>query len=392
MSVDNEIYDRHADTWWSEDGFLHLLKTAVNPARFGYFKRVLTQTLRRDPEGRSVLDVGCGGGILAEEFARLGCQVTGVDPSAPSLAAAQQHAAQEGLAITYRQSAGERLPFPADAFDVICCCDVLEHVADVSAVLAEIARVLTPGGVFFYDTINRTGKSKLVAIKLMQEWSWSRIMPPGLHDWDLFIKPEELAASLRQAGLDPRELVGMVPGIHPLGLIKAVWDWKTGKISFGELGRRVRFKESEDTSISFLGYALKGSSRPGHEHRSGGAGEDAERHPDHAGETGGQAPGGAGKDRGDGGGEPEAAIARNAQAEPAEEEPGHHARGEADGGRCETRAAVTDMGGADGRRQQAGSEARQEAEPGAARPGAAAPQAGEEDEAESGGARGRAAG
>jgi len=262
MSVDNEIYDRHADTWWSEDGFLHLLKTAVNPARFGYFKRVLTQTLRRDPEGRSVLDVGCGGGILAEEFARLGCRVTGVDPSAPSLAAAQQHAEQEGLAITYRQSAGEYLPFPAGAFDVVCCCDVLEHVADVTAVVAEITRVLAPGGVFFYDTINRTRRSKLVAIKLMQQWAWSRIMPPGLHDWGMFIKPEELAAALRQAGLEPREVVGMVPAIHPLGMIKAVRAWKKGRISFGELGRRVRFKEGDDTSISYMGYALEGSSRP----------------------------------------------------------------------------------------------------------------------------------
>lgn len=257
MAVDNEIYDQHADTWWHEDGMLHFLKTAVNPARFGYFRRILTQTLHIQPEGKRLLDVGCGGGILAEDFARLGCQVTGIDPSEPSLQSARQHAEQEGLRITYQQAGGERLPFEEFAFDIVCCCDVLEHVDDVPAVVAEIARVLRPGGVFFYDTLNRTGRSKLVAIKIMQEWSWSSFVPPRLHDWDLFIKPEELAGILKQENLLPQEMVGMVPNANPLRMIRALRERKKGKISFGEFGRRLQSREGKDTSVSYMGYALK---------------------------------------------------------------------------------------------------------------------------------------
>lgn len=257
MGVDNKIYDQQADTWWHEDGLLHFLKTAINPARFGYFRRILTQTLQIPPAGKSLLDVGCGGGLLAEEFARLGCQVTGVDPSAPSLEAARQHAGQKGLPILYQQAGGERLPFGAASFDIACCCDVLEHVDDVAAVVAEIARVLRSGGVFFYDTINRTGRSKLVAIKIMQDWSWSSFMPPGLHDWDLFIKPEELAEILKKEELQPQEVVGMVPKANPLRLIKALRDQKKGKITFGEFGQRMQSKEGKDTSVSYMGYALK---------------------------------------------------------------------------------------------------------------------------------------
>ena len=101
MPVDNALYDRMADTWWDEGGFLHAL-TALNPVRFGYMRRVLTEELHLSPATLQVLDIGCGGGLLAEEFARLGCTVTGVDPSEESLAAARTHAASQGLAITYR--------------------------------------------------------------------------------------------------------------------------------------------------------------------------------------------------------------------------------------------------------------------------------------------------
>lgn len=257
MSVDNEIYNQHADTWWSEDGLLHFLKTAIEPARFGYFERILTQVLQLSPQGKSLLDVGCGGGILAEDFARLGCRVTGVDPSAPSLDAARQHAEPEGLQITYRQSGGEALPFGEASFDIVCCCDVLEHVGDVDAVVAEISRVLRPGGVFFYDTINRTFRSKLIAIKVLQEWAWSSFMPPGLHDWKMFIKPEELAAILERKGLRPQQVVGMVPERHPLGLIKALRDRKKRKITLGQLGALMRSREGKDLSVSYMGYAIK---------------------------------------------------------------------------------------------------------------------------------------
>src|SRR3954469_1125281 len=144
MPVDNQLYDTMADSWWDEGGFLHVLR-GLNPARFGYMRRVLVEELGIDPRGRKTLDVGCGGGILAEELARLGCEVTGVDPSEQSLEAARAHARQEGLAIDSRRATGEALPFPDATFELAYCCDVLEHVTDLRRVVAEIARVLRPG-------------------------------------------------------------------------------------------------------------------------------------------------------------------------------------------------------------------------------------------------------
>src|SRR5438876_42708 len=135
MPVDNQLYDRLAAEWWDERGFLHAL-AALNPARFGYMRRVLTEDLHLEPTGLQVLDVGCGGGLLAEEFARLGCAVSGVDPSAESLSVARTHATAEGLQIRYESGSGESLPFPSDTFDVVYCCDVLEHVNDVGQVIA----------------------------------------------------------------------------------------------------------------------------------------------------------------------------------------------------------------------------------------------------------------
>ena len=170
MAVDNGIFDRYADTWWVEEGTLHALKTSLNPGRFGYFRRMLTERLGLTGIGATVLDVGCGGGFLAEEFARLGCRVTGIDPSWRSLEVAHLHAQREGLDITYRWGRAERLPAADDAYDIVVCCDVLEHVDDPAAAVAELVRVLRPGGVLFFDTINRTAASKLLVIKLMQEW------------------------------------------------------------------------------------------------------------------------------------------------------------------------------------------------------------------------------
>ena len=114
MPVDNELYDRLSDTWWDENQALGLLRTSLGPVRFDYFRRVLIEEHKRDPRGIKVLDVGCGGGLLAEEFACLGCQVTGIDPSEPSLHTARKHAQQSGLEIAYQTGVGEQIHF-ADA-------------------------------------------------------------------------------------------------------------------------------------------------------------------------------------------------------------------------------------------------------------------------------------
>jgi len=256
MPVDNELYDRLAGSWWDERGFLHAL-VALNPARFGYMRRVLTEEFGLQPEGLRVLDVGCGGGLLAEEFARLGCTVTGVDPSEASLAAAREHAAGQGLAIEYRRACGEALPFPDASFDLAYCCDVLEHVDDVRQVIAETARVLQPGGIYFYDTINRTFQSRLVVIKLLQEWRPTALMPPRLHDWDMFIRPDELRRVLEQNRLVPGGLIGLKPRAGPRRLLRALRGRKRGSLSYVEATREMDLGESPDTSISYIGYARK---------------------------------------------------------------------------------------------------------------------------------------
>jgi 2-polyprenyl-6-hydroxyphenyl methylase/3-demethylubiquinone-9 3-methyltransferase len=256
--VDNQLYDRLSETWWSDDGTLSLLRTGLNPARFPWLRQTLTETLGRDPQGLRILDVGCGGGLLAEEFARIGCRVTGVDPSSGSLDVARAHAAVAGLEIDYRLASGERLPFDDGAFAAVYCCDVLEHVDDVGATIREIARVLQPGGVFLYDTINRTLRSRLVMIKLLQEWDATRCMEPNLHDWLMFIKPTELRAQLERAGLRPSDdVVGIAPGAKPPALVKALRAHRKGTIDSTELGRRLAMHESRDRSILYAGYALK---------------------------------------------------------------------------------------------------------------------------------------
>jgi 2-polyprenyl-6-hydroxyphenyl methylase / 3-demethylubiquinone-9 3-methyltransferase len=253
MPVDNELYDRLSDTWWSEQGTLSLLRTALNPARFPWLRRTLTETLGREPRGLRVLDVGCGGGLLADEFAHMGCRVTSVDPSSRSLEVARAHAAGSGLEIDYRPANGERLPFEDGSFAAVYCCDVLEHVDDVKATIGEIARVLESGGVFLYDTINRTLRSRLVMIKLMQEWDATRCMEPNLHDRSMLIKPAELRSDLESAGMRPSEdIVGIAPAAKPPALVKALRARRKGAIDFAELGRRVAMRESRDA-----GYALK---------------------------------------------------------------------------------------------------------------------------------------
>jgi 2-polyprenyl-6-hydroxyphenyl methylase / 3-demethylubiquinone-9 3-methyltransferase len=256
MPVDNLLYDRLAASWWDERGFLHAL-AALNPARFGYMRRVLTEELRLTPTGLHVLDVGCGGGLLAEEFARLSCAVTGVDPSEESLEAARVHAAKQGLAIEYRSGSGEALPFSADSFDIVYCCDVLEHVHHLRQVIAETARVLKPGGVYLYDTINRTPQSWLIVIKLLQEWRWTALMPPHLHDWNMFIRPAELGRLLEQHGLEPRGLTGLKPRANPLRLVRTLRQRKRGELSYTEAIERMDLGESRDTSVSYIGYARK---------------------------------------------------------------------------------------------------------------------------------------
>lgn len=254
--LDNDLYDRMADTWWKEGAFLNFLKVVANPVRFGYMRRVLVEQLEMDPKVLQVLDVGCGGGLLAEEFARLGCRVTGVDPSAGSLAVAREHAKAEGLDINYQPGAGEALPVPDGTFDVVYCCDVLEHVASVDDTVREIARSLKPGGLFFYDTINRTRRSRLLYIKMAQDWKAFAWADPGLHDWEHFIRPGELDESLRKAGLRPKDRIGFTPK-SPIAALLAFRARAKGNIDYAEVGARLNLRTSRGLSGSYGGWAKK---------------------------------------------------------------------------------------------------------------------------------------
>lgn len=257
MAVNNDIYNRDAGTWWDENAYLYTIRASLNPGRFGYFRKVLEQKLNRSPAGKKTLDIGCGGGYLSEEFARLGCEVTGLDPSAPTLETARAHARQEGLKISYVHGSGENLPFPDRSFDVVYCCDVLEHVTDLGRVISETARVMKPDGVYLFDTINRTRRSRLVAIRFMQEWRLTALLPPDVHDWDQFIRPEELDREFARCGLKAAEYRGLSPAGNPLMAAGAVAAKKLGLISFATLGKYITMRESGDLSVSYMGYALK---------------------------------------------------------------------------------------------------------------------------------------
>jgi 2-polyprenyl-6-hydroxyphenyl methylase / 3-demethylubiquinone-9 3-methyltransferase len=256
LAIDNEMYDRMGQTWWDEDNPLNMLHGSVTPARFGYFLDVLRR-LNIDPAGRRVLDVGCGGGFVAEEFARLGCAVVGVDPSPVSIETAQRHAAASGHDIEYVVAPGERLPFPDAAFDLAYCCDVLEHVRDLDQVVGETARVLRPGGRYLFDTVNRTLASKLLAIKVLQEWRLTRVFDTPGHVWDMFITPDELRNILDRHGLLLGEIVGLAPRAkNPLVLLDFARA-RRGRLSYGELSRRLNFGQVSSTRMSYMGFATK---------------------------------------------------------------------------------------------------------------------------------------
>ena len=257
MPIDNEIYDRIGQSWWDERSPLNVLHGSMTPGRFGYFREVLSSHRGGRIAGRRALDVGCGGGFLAEEFARLGFDVVGVDPSAVSLEAARRHAAASSLKIDYRAGTGEQLPVEDCVFDVVYCCDVLEHVTDLDRVVSEAARVLKPGGRYLFDTVNRTVASKLVAIKVAQEWPLTRIIDTPLHDWRMFIKPAELASTLHRHGLHVEEIVGLGPRAKLPAVLGSYIAAKTGRISYGEFSRRVNFGRIKSTAASYMGYATK---------------------------------------------------------------------------------------------------------------------------------------
>jgi 2-polyprenyl-6-hydroxyphenyl methylase/3-demethylubiquinone-9 3-methyltransferase len=161
------------------------------------------------------------------------------------------------LSLQYQQGTGESIPFGDNTYPVVYCCDVLEHVRDLPKVIGEIYRVMKPGGVFFFDTLNRTFASKLVAIKIWQEWKSTAFMPPRLHEWRMFIRPEELRGLLVQAGFEFKEFRGTSPDVSILKMISLLRKRAQGKIGYKELGQRFKLVESHDLRTLYMGYAVK---------------------------------------------------------------------------------------------------------------------------------------
>jgi ubiquinone biosynthesis O-methyltransferase len=201
---DLSIYDTHADQWWQ--GRVRWLRALHNlvPARLAQFDRIVG-----DWTGKRVLDLGCGGGFMAEALAERAALVTGIDPSPRAIGIARKHAEARGLAIDYAAGAGESLALADGSFDIVVCVDVLEHVEDLDRVIAEIGRVLKPDGLFLFDTINRNRLASLVMITFAE--NILRLLPPGTHDPARFIRPEELRRKLTDAGFVMGDFVGFGP-------------------------------------------------------------------------------------------------------------------------------------------------------------------------------------
>ena len=204
MRNDLSIYRTYAANWWDgSQRFLRLLQNLV-PARLALFDEVVDTW-----QGATVLDLGCGGGFMAEELAKRGANVIGVDPSAAAVVVAKAHAGEAGLAIDYRVGSGEAIPLADGSVDCVVCVDVLEHVADIDRVLDEIVRVLKPEGLFLFDTINRTRLAVFVIVHLGERVL--RLLPRGTHDPAKFITPSELAGKLVARGLRVGPFVGLGP-------------------------------------------------------------------------------------------------------------------------------------------------------------------------------------
>jgi 2-polyprenyl-6-hydroxyphenyl methylase / 3-demethylubiquinone-9 3-methyltransferase len=194
-------FDELAHRWWDPSGEFKPLHD-INPLRLEWIERHAALA------GKSVVDVGCGGGILAEGMARLGARVTGIDLSEKALRVATLHLHQSKLEIQYQKTSVEELAaLHAGAFDVVTCMELLEHVPEPPAMVAACARLVRPGGLVFFSTINRNPKAYLFAV-IGAEYVLG-LLPRGTHDYQRFIKPSELARWSREAGLRTEELLGM---------------------------------------------------------------------------------------------------------------------------------------------------------------------------------------
>lgn len=198
-------FDLHGAQFWDKNGPYRTLHH-INPARLQFIRRFI------DPQGKHILDIGCGGGILTEALYHAGSKASGIDMSAAVINAAREHAALENLAIDYRVQSTADCVAQGEQYDHITCLEMLEHVHDPGAILRDIHALLKPGGYAFFSTINRNIKARLLAITVAEKIL--RLVPAGTHQYDGFIRPQELVRMAEHAGLETVALCGM--DYHPL--------------------------------------------------------------------------------------------------------------------------------------------------------------------------------
>jgi 2-polyprenyl-6-hydroxyphenyl methylase/3-demethylubiquinone-9 3-methyltransferase len=212
-----ERFSSQASEWWNPNGKFKALHR-FNTIRLEYIRNTLLRHFERKPDdeqplaGLNILDVGCGGGLLCEPLARLGANVTGIDPSRANIDVAKAHAAEAGLEVNYRLTSAEALVKQAEQFDLVLAMEVIEHVPNPDAFLISCAKLVKPGGLLLVATINRTFKALALAIigaEYVLRW-----LPRGTHHYDKFVTPEEIARPLDHAGLQLLELQGVI--LNPL--------------------------------------------------------------------------------------------------------------------------------------------------------------------------------
>ena len=199
--IEHFAKDSHA--WWDESGAFAPLHR-LNPVRMKYIVGQLETHFDRF-EGLSILDIGCGGGLVCEPLARLGAKVAGIDADRNAIATAQDHAERQGLKIDYKVSAAEDMK---KTFDVVLALEIVEHVKDVDSFIQTCVGLCKPNGLLIFSTLNRTAKSfalGIVAAEYVVRW-----VPQGTHNWKKFVKPSELAQSIRRAGAQEQNIKGLV--------------------------------------------------------------------------------------------------------------------------------------------------------------------------------------
>lgn len=204
----NEIakFSHSAAHWWDTEGELKTLHE-INPIRLGYINQKVPLA------GKKVLDIGCGGGILAESMAKLGAHVTGIDMSKAALDVAKLHQHESGAHVDYELiTAEEMAALHPEQFDVVTCLEMLEHVPDPASIIAAAAKLVKPNGHVFFSTLNRNAKSYLFAI-VGAEYLL-KLLPKNTHDFAKFIRPSELSTWAREAGLRMTDMTGL--GYNPL--------------------------------------------------------------------------------------------------------------------------------------------------------------------------------